>query len=114
MLPAAGIQHSMAFQRGAGNDPFRDSCLTVCPRQAPRHQWMVDGTGRDRGPSLERTRPNLHWQCGNRDLLNQANVTPAPSMPKSANFLTIPAIPTFISPDTSMDSAEALFGTVSQ
>ena len=74
ILPAAGLQHSMAFQREAGVDPFCDSCLTVRPRQAPRHQWMVDRTGRDRGTSLERSRPNPHWQYGNPDLLNQVNV----------------------------------------
>ncbi len=71
MLPAAGLQHPMAIQRGAGIEPLRDSRLTVRPGQAPRRQWMVDGTGRDTQSSLERPRPNPHRQFGNRDLLNQ-------------------------------------------
>ncbi len=43
VLPAAGIQHPVALQRGAGIDPLRDSRLAVCARQASRHQRLVDG-----------------------------------------------------------------------
>ena len=51
VLPAAGIQHPVALQRGAGIDPLRDSRLAVRARQASRHQRLVDGAGHDRSPA---------------------------------------------------------------
>ena len=50
---------------------------------------MVDGTDRDRGLSLEGTRPNLRWQYGNRDLLNQANVTSHSAIGLGQNIIEI-------------------------
>ncbi len=49
---AARLQHSMAIQRGAGIEPLCDSRLTVRPGQAPRGQWMVDGTDRNTQSNL--------------------------------------------------------------
>ena len=72
VLPAAGIQHPVAVQRGARIDPLRDSRLAVCARQASRHQRLVDGARHDRSPRLERTGPDLRGQFRDRHLLNPA------------------------------------------
>ena len=69
-LSAAGLQYARAFQRRAGNGAFRDACLALRPRQAPRHQRMVDGTGLNGKAGRASAGPDRRWRSANRNLLN--------------------------------------------
>ena len=71
LLPAAGLQHAVALQRGAGIEPFRDARVAVRARQAPGHQRLVDRSHRHRQAGLARPGANRRRGFGNRDLLNR-------------------------------------------
>src|SRR5262249_54959129 len=72
LVPVAGLQHASALQCRTEHAPLRDAGLAVCPGQAPRHQWMVDGTGPHGEEGLAGAGRDRRRRSADRDLLNES------------------------------------------